>query len=522
MKLQNLLQKPLAVVLAGVIAFSAAVPAFALSGDISAAQEQTKTYTYTAPTEPMAVDENIITASAHRAASPALGIMGVNATSGYGMINGAAPTDLATAQKSAALGVWGSSLNSNPDPYYWNYFYNFYAAANGLPLSGDVLVNPATGGSGGPQSADQALLEEYGNLSVSISTRPDVLLGVASSAGGSGTANGYDSQIAAINALTPDSPYYQPGDETYSPKQVSYTTTTIKDMIASMYALADAITEVENETGKTTRYEDVQVIANNYEKYIYATIAYVQARLAADNKSEKTAAVLTGINEDGTYTLADSTSLSATSLVRAYEYSSAVTRSLTEDYGTTVTLDQLLTADVILTINNQNITKTTLEESFGTRTYDGIIISTTPSALYGVTMNSVENAMGYAYVVGCMYSEYIDPVELCAYFYQNFLHISSLESLQTVVKTNFADTILPAGVSTNLNSGFSTRIERKLTTGMEYYAQNTAAFQGEEYNFIGMDDWTVQTASGIGAGVAAETWLTRLWQKITAFVGSLA
>lgn len=512
MKIQNFLKKPLAVMLAGVIAVSAAAPVFA-AGDISASQEQTKSYTYTAPTAPMAVDENIITASAHRAASPALGIMGVNATSGYGMINGAAPTDLETAQKSAALGIWGSSLNSNPDPYYWNYFYNYYAEAHGLELSGDVLINPATGGSGGPQTADMALLEEYGNLSVSISTRPDILLGVASSAGGSGSANGYDSQIAAIRALTPDSEFYQEGDENYSPKQVSYQTTTIKDMIASMHAFADAITEVENETGKTTRYGDVQVIADDYEKYIYGTVAYVQARLAADKAEQKTVAVLTAINEDGTYSLADSTSLSATSLVRAYEYSSAVTKSLTEVYGKTVTLDQLLTADVIITINNRNITQTALEESFGTRSYDGIIISTTPSALYGVTMNSVENAMGYAYIIGCMYSEYIDPVELCAYFYQNFLHISDLDSLQTVVKTNFADTILPAGVSTSLDSGFSSRIARKLTTGMKYYEANKAQFSGEEYSFIGMDNWQVQYDAGIGSNTRPENALTRLWDK---------
>ena len=122
------------------LTMTAAFSATAFASDITASQEQTQDYIYESPTEPMAVDANIITASAHRAASPVLGIMGLNATSGFGMINGGAPEDLATAQKSAAMGVWGSSLNDNPDPYYWNYFYNFYAAENGLELSQDILA----------------------------------------------------------------------------------------------------------------------------------------------------------------------------------------------------------------------------------------------------------------------------------------------------------------------------------------------------------------------------------------------
>ena len=54
---------------------------------------------YENPTEATAVDDNIITASAHRAASPVLGIMGLNATSGFGMINGGAPEDLKSRAK---------------------------------------------------------------------------------------------------------------------------------------------------------------------------------------------------------------------------------------------------------------------------------------------------------------------------------------------------------------------------------------------------------------------------------------
>ena len=416
---------------------------------------------------------------------------GLNATSGFGMINGGAPEDLADAQTRVALGVWGTGINDSPDPYYWNYFYNFYAQANGLALSDDALINTNVAAS--PVGADNNLVEEYGNVSVSLYTRPDILIGCASTNGGSDT-DGYNDQLATIHSFTPDSPYYQQGDETYDPQLVSYQTTYIKQMIESVYRIADAVAEVEAATGKTTRYGNAQQIAADYEAYVYGVIAYVQEELAAKGLGEKTVAVVTAINEDGTYTLADSLSTSATSLVRAYEYCMCVSQSLVDVIGsTTATLDQLLTADAIVTINNQNITQAALLESFGDQVYDGFVLSNTPAALYGMTMNSVENAMGYAFVIGSLYSDVIDinPVELCAYFYNHFLHVSDLEAVQQIVMTNFADTILPAGISTTLPGDFSAaKIEALLDKGAAYYAANTGAFQTDEYELIGMEAWT--------------------------------
>jgi len=459
----------------------------AAASDITAGQEQTQSYTYTAPESPMEVSDNIVTASAHRAASPVLGMMGVNAVSGFGMINGGAPADLAEAQKSAAVGIWGSSLNSSPDPYYWNYFYNYYAEANGLPLSEDALVNANVAAS--PGAADSTLLEEYGNVSVSLSKRPEILVGTASGNDTTDT-NGYDEQLATIHSFTPDSPYYQEGDETYSPKLVSYQMTTIREMIWSVKQLALAIDEVKKETGKTTRYGDPLEIAADYEEYVYGVIAYVNAQLEAKGLSKKNVAVVTAINEDGTYALADSFSMSATSLVRAYEYTMTTTDSLVDTIGgTTATLDQLLTADAIITINNQNVTQTAMLESFGEKVYEGILLTNTPSTLYGMTMNSVENAMGYAYVIGCIYSDVIDidPVEFCAYFYQHFWHITDRQSLAEVVKTNFATTILPRGVGVTLSASYSEdAIQAKIDAGIAYLKANPEKFKGAVFEKIGM------------------------------------
>ena len=487
----------LAVVLALVMVTTTMSPAFAaLQGDIDANQEQTKGVTYTAPTTTMEVDDNIITGSVHRAATPALGIMGVNILSGNGMINGGNPADLAAAESSAALGIWGTALNDSPDPYFWNYFYNYYASENGLLLSDDAVINPASGGGKGPQGADTTLLEEYGNVSESISTRPDILLGVDSA---DGTPNGYDDQIATINAFPTDSPYYQEGDETYSPKQVKYATTTIKEMIESMHRLADAITEVENETGKTTRYGDVQQIADDYEAYVYGIIAYVQQQLAAKGVSEKTVALIQAINEDGTYTLVDRDTVSATSTWRPREYCEPVTKNMAEEVGTIATLDQLLQADVIVTFNNQSIPQSDMLESFGDKTYDGILLTNYPASLYGITMNSVENAVGYAYTIGCIYSKElgINPVELCAYFYQHFLHISDMESLKTVVQTNFAQVILPEGLSSTLPADYSeAKIQAQIDSGMAYLAANPGKFISDEYTKIGMSSGYSDVARG--------------------------
>ncbi len=496
----KILKKATAVAVAAMMVVMSAVPAFA--DDIDSSQETTQGgYTYTAPEKPMTVNKNIITATAHRAASPILGMMGVNAVAGFGMINGTAPTTLEKAQECAALGMWGSSINSSPDPYYWNYFYNFYADKNGLEKSDDALMNPSVKAS--PAQADTTKLAEYGNVSVSLSKRPDVVVGCSKESFGSDTS-GYDDQLATIRSFTPDSEYYQNGDENYDPQLVSYQMTTIKDMIATVHSLADAITEVEKKTNKTTRYGNVQNIASDYEDYVYGVISYVREELAAKGLGQKTVAVVTEINGDDTYDIADDGSQSATSMVRAYEYSMTVTKNLCEEYGTKVTKDQLLQADAIITINNEDISQDVLTDSFGDSDYKGVIISNTPASMYGMTMNSVENAMGYAYVIGSLYSDVIDidPVELCAYFYEHLCHITDRDGLGKVVQTNFAGTILPAGITAKLSDNYSSsKIANQLKKGKSYYKTYRSEFEDEECAFIGLDNWdTDAKTSSIGSG----------------------
>ncbi len=487
-----------------------AVSTFA--ADIDPSQEQTQEYTYDAPTSPVSVDSNIITATAHRAASPVLGILGLNAKSGFGMINGGAPSDLADAKTRAALGVWGTSINDNPDPYYWNYFYNFYAAENGKELSNEALVNADVAAS--PAGADNNLREEYGNVSYSLSTRPQIVVGCAASGAGGTDTSGYDGQLETIHSFAKDSPYYQEGDENYNPKLVAYQMTTIKNMIETVKTLADAVDEVAQATGQTTRYGDVKTIAQNYEDFVYGTVAYTLSELEKAGKEQKTVAIVLNINEDGTYLIADEDSTSATSVVRAHEYVLDVSKNLSDTAGTKgsatvngrettgviVTLDELLTADALITINNNNISRDAIEESFGSKSFDGVIISNTPSALYGVTMNSVENAVGMAYVIGSLYSDTIDinPVELYAYWCEKFLHISNQNSIQKVVQTNFAKVILPKGISATLGADYSSaRIDEKIQEGKVFYYNHKNDFKDYDDKYIGIDEWDV-TSDEVG------------------------
>lgn len=498
------LSKFLSPLLVLALAVSFVTPALAVGAAGGSLTDEAGLYTYEPPTKSVSTDDNYITASAHRAASPLLGMLGVNAVSGFGMVQGSAPANLAQAVQCPAVGIWGSSINDNPDPYYWNYFYNFYAAEHdGFDTVENALNNANAQAS--PAAADGTPVEAYGNVSVSISGRPQILIGCASS-NQSNDVNGYDDQIATVRSFTPDSPYYKEGDENYSPIQVAYTTTNIQNMIDSVYAAAKAIKQVEAETGKTTRYGDVMEIAQDYETYVKGTIAYVLEELEAKGLEQKTVAVVSGYDAaTGMYTLRNSASLAATSMARDIEYVMNVSKDLSEETGLTISAADLCAkADAIVaytgTIENAgdgngSITKDSILESFGEASYDGIIISTYPTTLYGITQNSVENAMGYAYTIAYLYNDKIDidPVEMCAYFYQHFLHVSSADGLATVIRNNFETVILPEGSTTTLASTYSEKaIEAKLAKGMAYYAANPQKFTDAEFDRCGMRTLTAQ------------------------------
>ena len=79
---------------------------------------------FTIPAHGLLVDEKdtTIKVSAMRAGQVAPMILGANlvATSNLGALQ-----DANTKNPNSLLGVFGSDVNSNPDPYLYNYFFNY-------------------------------------------------------------------------------------------------------------------------------------------------------------------------------------------------------------------------------------------------------------------------------------------------------------------------------------------------------------------------------------------------------------
>ncbi|MCD8134142.1 MAG: FIVAR domain-containing protein [Clostridiales bacterium] len=128
---------------------------------------------------------------------------------------------------------------------------------------------------------------------------------------------------------------------------------------------------------------------------------------------------------------------------------------------------------------------------------DMMVITSNPDSIYGITMNSIENGMGFGYFIGYMYSDMldIDPVEMCAYFYEQFYHVSDFDSLQSITNTTFSDVTLPEGMSTDLSDYNTDEINEKLAQGKEYYYDNFSDFAETALTTVWPED-----QSGIAAG----------------------
>lgn len=488
----------MAVVLGAIMTTGMAVSA-------GAAESAQTTYNFTAPKQAKEIEkledgsDKYITASVHRAASVLPEILGINTSCGFSMINGSMPSNYDEAKTKLMLGAFGSSANDNPNPYYWNYFYNFYAEENGLAKSQDAVLVPKVNVAASPMMADTTIVDGCGT-SISLAARPDILIGTSSSQRGTDTA-GYNALISAIRSGAIGEEYYQTGDENYAPYLIGYTTDTTYDMIKTLNEVAEVANKISDETGKVCRYGDPTRIAQDFANYVCGVSTYVLSELENQNLPKKTVAVVQKINSDGTFTLADAASQDATSSVRGVEYVALVSDNLAGKLGkTTVNVDELSTADVIIFSGSNGGGKddTALpntrdgvrqaflkagktEADYEAWAADNMIIAENPDSVYGITMNSIENGMGFGYFVGYMYSDElkINPIELCTYFYEKFYHISDRAALQSIVDVTFSKVNLPEGISTTIPVNYSTKkVEAMLAEGSQYYAAHYDQFAG--------------------------------------------
>ena len=467
-----------------------------LGGSALSANAATPSYNFDAPTSPIEVDDNVITASVHRAASVLPEILGINTSCGFSMIQGSMPSTLNDAKTKLMLGVFGTSANENPDPYYYNYFYNFYAKANGLQTTKDAVLVPEKNVAASPAQADTTIVDGYGT-SISLAARPDILIGVSADRSG----NDYTSMIEDIRNGAIGDEYYQEGDEDYNPVLINYSMTTTYDMVVTLNKVAEEMNEITEETGKKGRYGDPTEIADAFGDYVCGTSTYVLSQLQAKGLNKKTVAHVVAINSDGTFTLANADTQAATSNVRGVEYLALVTNNLADVLNkTVVTKDELMQADVIVTCGStggggdygagsvtSNATNEMSRQAIlnsmgltGDDTKDGkMVITEYPDTVYGITMNSIENGMGFGYFVGYAYSDVLDinPVDMCAYFYENFYHVKDVASLKTITQNTFADVVLPVGMAKTMSSNYSSEnIAAKLAEGKDYYYKNKDLF----------------------------------------------
>ncbi len=503
-------KKVTAVVLVGVLAAGITVSASAAEGY------------FEAPTTPMDVDSNYATASVHRAGSVLPEILGLSTISGFSLINGGMPTDLDGAQGSLMLGAFGTDMNDAPDPYYYNLFYNYYADANGLETSQDALIH-GNDRSASPGSADTTILDGYGT-SASLAGRPEMLIGVS----GSDALNGYDQQIADIRTGAIGEEYYQEGDEDYAPYLVSYTFNSTYDMVVVANTVANIMDKNMADEGKYGRYskkalgdtegKDSVEIAEDLGDYVCGISLYVVEEIANNpDVTKKTSAVISAIDESsGTITLANSDSQSATSSNRIAEYVEMVTDNIANtDIGTSATIPEVMdNADaIVFSGSNLSTLRNALQayDAANGTDYDDqldekIRIANYPDSCYGITMNSIENCMGFGYYVGYLYCDVlpeINPAYMCAYFYQNFYHVSDLDNVQNIVNTTFQDVNpMPAGVSTSLTNYSADTIYADLQTGKDFYYDNFSDYSATDLAKV----WQANRDAGISINEEGTGW----------------
>ena len=479
--------------------------------------------TWTHPTSPMVVDKSVVTVAAHRAAQTAPEFLGANLVTSAKLVDSTGKTAAEVfelAKTKPMLGVFGSSANANPDPYIYNYFYNTYAAAYGKTLSADHVYDTATGN---PFQADTTTVPEYGT-SISLVRRPDILFGTGAAADG-GT---YVELIADLPENKDDDP-----NNDYNPRLVAYQITTTYDMISALQNLAMEMQEiiVESNGKKTARYGDPTIIAGNYEKYIKGIQFYILSQLESKGIQKKTVAIIDPKDlGDGTFTAFNSNVPSGTAgSTRAAEYVETTTTNIIEklnikNVGTAetpaykLTAQELTKADVIFISGTQGAVMT--EDEFVTMLVDTYkinkddiptIYATNPNAVYGIIMNSTENALGFGVYQGFIYFDDLgfNPIHAAAFFYENFYHLTDANALQSAISANFQNASLPDKVTTDLSNYSSKDFEAKLAEGMKYYEKHADKYAGTKL------EWNVDWIRGFGAATTDSSFvdIANHWAK---------
>ena len=449
---------------------------------------------WTAPTTPKNIADysNTIKIAGHAANTTAAQYLGGNlVTNRSGDISAkdiatTAQEQLDSVSTITQVGAFGTDINENPDPYYWNHFYNYWAAANNATQTSDTVklisANPIVADTTAIYGEYDALLSDTAiGLPHSLGQKPDILLGI-----GSNNNKTYSDYLKNMLDYI---------DGSYNPKLVPYTCNDLNDSIDKMYSLSDAMDEVKAETGKTGRYGDTLPIAQNYEEYIKGLQLYAMSQIEAGEVEKKTVAIIdpsTLVN--GKYQAYNSSMSKGTAAsCRAAEYVENTTNNIinTKSISNTGTesapqylasVEDIISADYIfITVQAQiNVTdEDFMQELMGTKyksTDIPPIYSEDPNGAFVIRANSVENFVGVGAYLGFMYPEIINPVYTATYVYKNFYHTKDTAALNTLVQTALKNASLPKGHTASMTGYTDSYVDGKIKQGMSYYYANQSKY----------------------------------------------
>lgn len=439
---------------------------------------------FTVPQHGLLVDssDTTIKASAMRAGQIAPMILGANlvATSNLGALQ-----DANTKNPNSLLGVFGSNANSNPDPYLYNYFFNnAYADANKLQRITEATS--AVQQLDGTGQTPEVILE-------ALTNRPHLIL---SQGAGTGSATQNESYVAVIASLPENNDAIATND--YNP---SYYTCSISSLVyqcENLQNTAAVMLDIMKAENLTARYGDPTIIAKDYDKYVWGMYFYVGKQIAENNLTKKSVAIVTSTEDNGATWVMPirSTDVAQAKPNRLVEYCRDNTNLLSDQLGESATLAQVLDCDVVVAIGKGDIIREAAEAAGVDESQLPVIIDTLPNCLYGMTMQTHENALGIPYFQSFIYSDQIDinPAYAAAYFYQKFFHVTDDAALQETVEVLLSQASLPAGKTADLTNYDPAAFEEVLAEGIDY----ALATQGQRH-----DDpaaWAPDTTVGIGSG----------------------
>ena len=361
-------------------------------------------------------------------------------------------------------------------------------------------------------------------------TYPAAVLNTSRSGGGNGpnaslSVDGTDDTDMAVWALEPDVVLGTGGGVDYSDygaTGVAYSFSSYESLIETMDAIAEAADKADSsDSSRTLRFGSASDIAQDYEEYILGTMGLVQKAID-DGAEKKTVVLVEGVsgNSNSGYEFdlmtTDEAGGDGTAATNRYLETTSNTGisvfSYADNYAdtqATVTLEELESDDIDLILvggqsssGNYSTIEAVLEnEGLLYKTYL-VDSSSRAGAMYGVVMNSVENAQNIGRILGCLYPDIVSQQDWLAYYYETFYHIDS-SSLVTVMDSAldgvrcWGNGTTTAGAYTYTqvtawdaedcgytNGSDAASVEELIATGYEYYqdALGDAATDGAATN----------------------------------------